>query len=65
MSWKFWIRRTPSDDERRRAEALVEVEKRGMMGGREPELRIQHIPRRRRSIEEQFITYDPPNENEQ
>ena len=40
-----------ADAERERAEALVEVERRGMMGGRAPELRLQpavRVPRRQR-----------------
>ena len=32
---------------RERAEALIEIERRGMMGGKTAEQRIQHIPRRR------------------
>ena len=55
--------RTPNE-ERLRAEALVEVEQRGMMGGRAPELRLTPIirPPRLRPVEDKLITYEPENE---
>lgn len=43
MNW-FW-RRKPNDDDRLRAEALVEAERRGMMGGRTPAMKIRPVLR--------------------
>ena len=53
---RLFKKRTPVE-ERLRAEALVEVEKRGMMGGRPPELRLTPVirPPRLRPL----ITYEP------
>ena len=48
LQWWRKRRRQNHDAERRRAEALVQVEARGMMGGKPHALRIQHIPRRPR-----------------
>ena len=57
---RFFKRRTPTE-ERLRAEALVEVEARGMMGGRPLELRLTPTirPPRLRPAEDGFITYEP------
>lgn len=48
VTWLRRRRRMMSEADRARAEALVQVEARGMMGGKAPELRIQSIPRRPR-----------------
>ena len=48
LQWWRKRRRRAETNERARAEALVEVEARGMMGGKTIEQRIQHIPRRPR-----------------
>jgi hypothetical protein len=48
----FKRERAPTEDDQRRAEALVQVEQRGMMGGRSPELKLTPVirqPRFRRS----------------
>ncbi|HEV8503687.1 MAG TPA: hypothetical protein VGR63_19100 [Casimicrobiaceae bacterium] len=48
LQWWRARRRRGHEMERRRAEALVEVERRGMMGGRPHELRIRPAPTRQR-----------------
>ena len=48
LQWWRKRKRQSRDADRARAEALVEVEARGMMGGKPHALRVQHIPRRPR-----------------
>ena len=59
LSWLWRRQPKPIEDETARAEALVEVEQRGMMGGKPPELRLTPVirPPRLRPVEE--ITYEP------
>ena len=52
LSWLWRRRLKPTEDETARAEALVQVEALGMMGGKTPEMRLTPVirmPRRQRS----------------
>lgn len=71
MKWWWWETRRARKAadraaDRDRAEALVEVERRGMMGGKPPEMRLTPVerPPRLRPVIEPWtapsITYDPP-----
>jgi hypothetical protein len=62
-----WLRRRrATEDDRQRAEALVEVEIRGMMGGRPPELRLTPVirPPRMRPVEERYVTYEGASDSD-
>jgi hypothetical protein len=58
MRWPWRRARPITDADRRRAEALVQVEALGMMGGKPPHLRLTPVIRapRRRPAE---ITHEP------
>jgi hypothetical protein len=60
LAWWRTRRQRAANSERARAEALVEVERRGMMGGRAPELRLTPVirPPRFRPVEPLAIEHE-------